>query len=261
MKDVLVFGFRVSPLRGIHIFAGLGVLGLFLAWYHASRAFSGLVVPAPGETLAAAARLLSDTEFWAGHLLVSLRRMGLAMGAGILAGGILGLAAGLVPQVRGLVEPVRWILTTVPGVVIVIVFMLWFGMGDRMVISIAAGMGAPIIFVNLADALGRVDRHLLEMARVYRFSLKMRLVKVYAMAVAGPFFSALVIAGGNIVRVSVLAEVMGADKGIGHCMALARTRLDTPELYALALISMCVAAGVEFFIFRPLERRMKGRCL
>lgn len=257
MKGFLRVRFR---FRGTQIFGVLGILGLFLAWHQASCAFSGLVVPAPWETLTAAARFLSDTGFWAEHLWVSLRRMGLALGAGILAGGTLGLVAGLVPQVRALVEPVRWILTTVPGVVIVIVFMLWFGMGDVMVISIAASMGAPIIFVNLADALGRVDRHLLEMARVYRFSLKTRLVKVYAMAVAGPFFSALVIAGGNIVRVSVLAEVMGANKGIGHCMALARTQLDTPALYALALISMCVAAGVEFFIFRPLERRMKGRC-
>ncbi len=259
MKGTLAFRFRWFPFRGTQVFAGLGILGLFLAWHQASWAFSGLVVPGPWETLEAGARLLSDTGFRDGHLWVSLRRMGLALGAGILAGGFLGLMAGLVPQVRALVEPVRWILTTVPGVVIVIVFMLWFGMGDVMVISIAASMGAPIIFVNLADALGRVDRHLLEMARVYRFSLKMRLVKVYAMAVAGPFFSALVIAGGNIVRVSVLAEVMGADKGIGHCMSLARTRLDTPELYALALISMCVAAAVEFFLFRPLERRMKGR--
>lgn len=259
MKGALGFRFRRFRFRGTQVFAGLGILGLFLAWHQASCAFSGLVVPGPWETLEAGARLLSDTGFRAGHLWVSLRRMGLALGAGILAGGALGLVAGLVPQVRALVEPVRWVLTTMPGVVIVIVFMLWFGMGDVMVISIAASMGAPIIFVNLADALGRVDRHLLEMARVYRFSLKMRLVKVYAMAVAGPFFSALVIAGGNIVRVSVLAEVMGADQGIGHCMSLSRTRLDTPELYALALISMCVAAAVEFFLFRPLERRMKGR--
>jgi len=255
MKWFLRFRFR-----GTYVFGGLGILGLFLAWHHVSCAFSGLVVPAPRETLTAAARLLFDAGFWIDHFWVSLRRMGLALGAGILAGGTLGLVAGLVPQVRALVEPVRWILTTVPGVVIVIVFMLWFGMGDAMVISIAASMGAPIIFVNLADALGRVDHHLLEMARVYRFSLKMRLVKVYTMAAAGPFFSALVIAGGNIVRVSVLAEVMGADKGIGHCMCLARTQLDTPVLYALALISMCVAGAVEFFIFRPLERRMKGRC-
>lgn len=244
------------PLR---LFTLLGMMALIFAWHRAGIVFSGLVVPLPMETLKAVVYLLTDTAFWGGHLWISLKRMAMALGAGIAIGGTLGVFAGLVPGFRAFVAPVRWILTTVPGVVIVIVFMLWFGMGDTMVIAIAASMGAPIIFVNIADAMGQADAALLEMARVYRFSPWTRLTKIYAMAAAGPFFSALVIAVGNIVRVAVLAEVLGASQGIGHCMAIARTRLDTPGLYALALISMCVAGGAEFLIFRPLERRMTGR--
>ncbi len=241
------------------VFTVLGVAALGFAWHRAGLVFSGLVVPRPMETLTAAARLLCDNAFWANHLWISLKRMALALGAGVVIGGTLGVCAGLVPWFRAFVEPLRWILTTVPGVVIVIVFMLWFGMGDTMVIAIASAMGAPIIFVNLADAMARVDDQLLEMAKAYRLSPWTRLTKIYAMAGAGPFFSALVLAAGTIVRVAVLAEVLGAAQGIGHCMAIARTRLDTPALYALALISMCVAGGAEFFIFRPLERRMTGR--
>ncbi|WP_321493706.1 ABC transporter permease subunit [uncultured Desulfobacter sp.] len=237
----------------------LGIAALAFAWHLASQRFSGLVVPRPLETLGAGVHLLSDTDFLSRHLWISLERMSAALGAGIMIGGSFGLLAGFVPRVRAFIEPVRWMLTTVPGVVIVIVFMLWFGMGDTMVVAISAAMGAPVIFVNLADAMGQVDTALLEMARVYRFSPWTRLTKIYAMAAAGPFFSALVIAAGTIVRVAVLAEVLGADQGIGHCMSIARTRMDTPALYALALISMCVAGGAEFFIFRPLERRMTGR--
>lgn len=241
------------------LFTALGITVLAFAWQRASIHFSDLVVPRPLSTLKAATHLLSDTAFWGGHLWISLKRMATALGAGIIIGAGLGIPAGLIPWFRAFVEPVRWMLTTVPGVVIVIVFMLWFGMGDTMVVAISAAMGAPVIFVNLADAMARVDASLLEMARVYRFSPWTRLTKIYAMAAAGPFFSALVIAAGTIVRVAVLAEVLGAGQGIGYCMAIARTQLDTPTLYALALISMCVAGGAELFIFRPLERRMTGR--
>lgn len=233
--------------------------GLFLlagCWQLASMTSSGLLVASPLDTLAAFSGLMSDREFLLGHFTISLYRMILALGLGIFIGGSLGLLSGLFPGVRALVEPIRWMLTTVPGVVIVVVFMLWFGMGDTMVVAIAVAMGSPVIFVNVADAMALADRKLMEMARVYRFSLKMKLMKIYAMAVAGPFFSSLVLAAGSTIRVVVLAELLGANEGIGHCLAIARTRLDTPELYALALISMGVVGGIEFFLLRPLEKRL-----
>ena len=233
-----------------------GVLLLAGGWQLASQTSSGLLVAPPLETLAAFAGLVSDRDFFFGHFVVSLYRMAVALGLGIIIGGGLGLASGLFPGIRSLVEPLRWMLTTVPGVVIVVVFMLWFGMGDMMVISIAAAMGAPIIFVNVADATALADSGLIEMARVYRFTLKMKLIKIYAMAVAGPFFSGLVLAAAGTTRVVVLAELLGANEGIGHCLAVARTQLDTPALYALALTSMGVVGGVEFFLLRPLERRL-----
>ncbi|MCG8568304.1 MAG: ABC transporter permease subunit, partial [Desulfobacterales bacterium] len=225
-------------------------------WQWAAWAFSDLVVAAPLETLSAVLALVSDSDFIFNHFLVTLGRMALALAVGIGVGGILGIAAGLAPGVRPLVEPLRWMLMTVPGVVIVVVFMLWFGMGTAMVVAIAASMGAPVIFVHVADAMALADEDLLEMARVYRFGFRGRLIRIYAMAVAGPFFSALVVAAGNTVRVVVLAEVLGANQGLGHCLAMARTHLDTPVLYALALISMSMVGGMEFFVLRPLEKRL-----
>lgn len=248
-----------APLRfisGDTLFRAGGVLILLAGWQLASGTGAGLVVAPPLDTLAAVLELVSDRAFLARHFLASLARMGMALGVSILAGGALGVVSGLFPGFRSLVEPLRWMLTTVPGVVIVVVFMLWFGMGDLMVVSIAAAMGAPIIFVNVANAMALADKGLMEMARVYRFSLKMKLMKIYAMAVAGPFFSGLVLAAGTTIRVVVLAELLGANQGIGHCLAIARTRLDTPQLYALALISMGVVGGIEFFLLRPLEKRL-----
>ena len=182
-----------------------------------------------------------------------------ALALAVAVGGLLGLAAGLAPGIRATLEPLRWMLMTIPGVVIVVVFMLWFGMGSLMVVAIAATMAAPVIYIHVADAMLLVDKSLLQMARVYNFGFKARLTRIYGMAVVGPFFSALAVAAGSIIRVVVLAEVLGANEGLGYCLAIARARLDTPELYALALISMSVAGGLEFLIFRPLEKRLLRR--
>ena len=233
-----------------------GILLFFGLWHWASEAFSGLVVAPPLDTFAAGYRMVTNPEFLTRHFGISLVRMGMALGIGVATGGTLGVFAGLFPAVRALLEPLRWMLMTVPGVVIVVVFMLWFGMGTPMVVAISASMGAPVIFVHVADAMALVDRQLLEMARVYGFGFRARLVRIYAMAVAGPFFSALVVVAGNTIRVVVLAEVLGAGQGIGYCLSVARSRLDTPDLYALALISMAVVGGLEFFLLRPLERKL-----
>ncbi|SCY68663.1 ABC transporter permease [Desulfoluna spongiiphila] len=236
-----------------------GILLLILAWDLVARHYSGLVVASPLDTLAAAAKLLSDPSFIVRHFAVSLKRVALALVFGLLVGGSLGLLAGFFDPFRLMIEPLRWMLMTIPGVVIVVVFMLWFGMGNLMVISITACTIAPVVYVNVSQAMSSVDRSLLEMAEIYRFPLAMKLRRIYAMTVAGPFFSAAVIAVGNGIRVVVLAEVLGANNGIGHCLAISRTNLDTPELYALALISMSIVGGIEFFLLKPLKEKYLWR--
>ncbi|PHR28543.1 MAG: ABC transporter permease [Desulfotalea sp.] len=242
-----------------YVMGTLGLLLIAVAWNWAAEAHSGLVVAPIGATLKAVFSLLSDQTFLQQHFRVSLERMLTALALAVTIGGLLGLAAGLAPAIRATLEPLRWMLMTIPGVVIVVVFMLWFGMGSLMVVTIAATMAAPVIYIHVADAMLLVDKSLLQMARVYNFGFKSRLLRIYGMAVAGPFFSALAVAAGSIIRVVVLAEVLGANEGVGYCLAIARSRLDTPELYALALISMSVAGGLEFLIFRPLEKRLMRR--
>ena len=244
---------------GESIFRLVGVLLLIMAWHVASRHCSGLVVASPWETATAAIRLMTDTSFLIHHFGVSLKRISLALALGIFTGGALGVLCGFLPPLRLMLEPLRWMLMTIPGVVIVVVFMLWFGMGDFMVISITACTIAPVVFVNVSQAMASVDKSLMEMAEIYRFTLAMKLRRIYAMTVAGPFFSATVIAAGNGIRVVVLAEVLGANNGIGHSLAISRTNLDTPELYALALISMSIVGGMEFFLLKPLKRKYLWR--
>lgn len=236
-----------------------GVLLLILGWEMLSRHFSGLVVAAPGETLAALFRLLRDPAFLQRHLAATLERVGLALLFGAGAGASFGILAGLAPALRHVLSPARWILTSIPGVVIVVVFMLWFGMGTTMVVAISSTMIAPIIYVNVADGMQSVDRHLIEMARVYRLPLNLRLLRIHAMAVAGPLLSGLVIATGNTLRLVVLAEILGADEGLGNALAIARTNLRTDDLYAVTLLAMLVIGGVEGALLRPARKALLRR--
>lgn len=237
----------------------LGLVLLVLGWELLARNFSGLVVAGPEETLSALFRLFGNRTFLTTHLAPTLERIGMALCFGIGSGALLGILAGFVEPVRLMLAPARWILMSIPGVIIVVVFMLWFGMGTTMVVCITATMVAPVVYVNVADGMMSVDRNLLEMARVYRLPLHMRLGRIYIMALAGPLLSGTVIATGNGIRLVVLAEMLGAHQGIGHALSIARANLQTDELYALTLLAMLVIGGVEVLLLRPARKAVQRR--
>ncbi|MFW5487853.1 MAG: ABC transporter permease [Desulfovibrio sp.] len=245
---------RRSPVIRRLTGAGIFLLGPFLLWQVSAQFFPPLVVASPAQTLDALWRLLCSPDFLNGQLLISLGRIAMGLGMAIIAGICLGIAAGLYRPVRLILEPFRWIFTSIPAVVVVMVAMLWFGMGTRMVVSIAATMLTPIIYVGVVEGMAAMDKELLEMAAVYRFSTAMRIRHIQLMAIAAPLVSSLVIATGNSVRIVILAEVLGAIQGLGRGLAEARTNLDTPQLYAYVLLSLLIVGLVESGIVRPLQR-------
>lgn len=235
-----------------------GLATLLGAWEVAAGQGHGIAVASPGETFAALAGLLGQSSFWLGDLAVSVRRVGCGFSLGFAVGGGLGLLAGHFPAVRAFLAPSRWMLTSVPGVVAVMLGMLWFGLGAGMVVAIVALMVAPAIHVAVIEGLSTVDATLAKMARAYRFTPVMRFWHIYAPAMAAPLFSGGVVALGGAMRVAVLAEALGANTGIGHALSVARTNLDTPQLYALALCSMLLVGAAEMALL-GLARRAVGR--
>lgn len=233
------------------------VLGLLLAlgaWEWAARATSGLAVASPRDTLLALAELFAEPDFLAGHLTTSLLRTAMGLGIGAAAGLAAGALAGACPAFKRVLAPFRWALTSVPGVVVVMLGMLWLGMGTPMVTGIVALMAAPAIYLAVLEGLSAVDADLIEMALLYRLPPLLRVTSLYLRALAAPLFSASVLALGGAMRVVVLAEALGAAQGLGYLLAVARTNLDTPRLYALALLSMAVVGLVELALIGPARR-------
>ncbi len=238
----------VARLAGVALALG--------CWELAARHSSSLAVAPPLETLAALVRLLERPGFLAVHLAVSLRRTLSGLALGLAVGLVCGGLAGAWPLLREVFAPFRWALMSVPGVVVVMLAMLWLGMGTLMVTVIVALMAAPILYVGVLEGLAAVDDHLLEMVRIYRFPLSMRLAAVYGRALAPSVLSGCTVAVGGAMRVVILAEALGANEGLGHILALARTNLDTAQIYALALLSMCVVGLVEGLMLGPVRRRL-----
>lgn len=232
-----------------------GLLLLLVGWHGLALWLGPMLMATPLQTVAALSQLVRSAGFWndAG---ISLLRIGVGVGLGSALGLTLGLLAGISARLRGLLEPLRWLLMAIPPVVVVLLAMLWFGLGSSMVIFIAVLMLAPGIYVNVVKGMLAVDRSLLEMAHVYRFTPWQRLRRIYIPSIGAPLSAALLIATCSGVRLVVMAEVLGADSGAGFALSNARSTFDSGQLYAWVLLTLMLVALLEFALLQPLQRRM-----
>lgn len=233
----------------------LGIVLLLLAWHFTAVHLGPLLMATPVQTARALAVLVTSDAFHH-HAITSLFRILAGVGLGIATGFTLGLLAGRFARLRALLEPLRWLLMSVPGVIVVVLAMLWFGMGTAMVVFITLVLIAPGMYVNTLKGLLLVDPALLEMARVYRFGRWRQLRHVVLPALTAPLCAALLIATCGGVRLVVMAEVLGATNGAGFALANARSTFDAGELYAWVVLVLGLVAVLELGLLRPLQQRL-----
>lgn len=235
--------------------AAAGVLLLLAGWQATALWLGPMLMATPLQAVAALGPMMASAAFWqdAG---ITLLRIAAGVGMGAAIGLALGLMAGVSPRLRGLLEPLRWLLMAVPPIVVVLLAMLWFGLGSSMVVFITVLMLAPGIYVNVVKGMLAIDRQLLEMAHVYRYTRLQRLLHLYLPSLAAPLSAALLIAACSGVRLVVMAEVLGADRGAGYALSNARSTFDSGPLYAWVLLTILLVALLEFALLQPLQRRL-----
>ncbi|WED23924.1 ABC transporter permease subunit [Vibrio sp. JC009] len=243
--------YQVTPRR---IWGGIGVIGLLLIWWLLSLSFNQLVVASPWQTAMGLLSLLTTSEFWV-DFLVTLQRFALSLLLGTGLGLIFGVFAGFDKRLKWLLEPLHWTLMTMPPVILVLISMLWFGMGSVQTVFVTTLLIFPLMYANTVAGIEAIDSNLIEMAHVYRASRSQMIREIYLPGIYAPLFAALTLAAGMGIRIVVLAEVLGASSGIGYAFSLSRTNVDTPALFAWILVCLILGGGLNGILFSPLKNR------
>lgn len=232
-----------------------GVLLLFIGWSALALIFDEIIIASPSATFQALGHMLFIPDFWK-TVWQTFERLLLGIVCGSIPGFLLGLAAGLDQRAKRLFEPITWVQLTIPPAVLVVISMIWFGMGSIQTIFVTALLVMPIIYVNTITGMEAVDPKLIEMAKIYRMSTPMMLRQIYLPGVGGHVLAGLTLSAGMGIRIVVLAELLGASSGIGYEFALARINLDTPALFAWITVCLFVGGVVEFCGLRPLKHHL-----
>ena len=194
-------------------------LGLALGWEAAVALHwaDGRLLPTPSKVIATLWLLGLDGTL-PGHLLATLQRVVLGFAFGVTAGTIFGAVSGYWSLARRLLDPTLQALRNIPSIAWVPMFILWFGIFETSkVILIAVGVFFPI-YLALSGAILDVDRKLVEVGRIFRFSHREMITRILLPATLPSYILSLRAGLGLGWMFVVAAEFMGAEEGLGFLL-------------------------------------------
>jgi NitT/TauT family transport system permease protein len=244
----------IGSLNRLFYLVGLAII--LLVWEILAIRIAAGGLPHLNAVMNSLIHLAETGKLWQ-HLAVSWHRSltGFAIGAAL--GFFAGAAAGFSKPLYYLLKPLIGALLTFPAVIVVMLAMVWFGVGSGVAIFITALFTFPIMYISVVEGVGLIDEHLLEMAAVYRISKWCLWWSVYLPALATAILAGFAFAAGTAFRKTVMAELLGSNDGVGYAMAMTRFSLDTAELFAWVAVCLLVVAGIELAIVKPVARHLQ----
>jgi len=237
----------------VSILLGIGFILLWEVWVRMAQT-SALVLPAPSVVAQSLWQGLASGYLWP-HIVSSTR----AVVLGLLLGGGVGFVGGLVlgesARLRGILMPYVVISQVVPKLALAPLFIVWFGFGTLPIVVMTALICFFPLLENTATSLQHVDPQRLELFRMLRAS---RWQTLWRLKVRTGLPS--IMAGVRVAVVlawvgAVVAEFIGASKGLGALIIAAQGSMDTPLMFAV-LVLITVLGLVFYKSAEWLERRL-----
>jgi ABC-type nitrate/sulfonate/bicarbonate transport system permease component len=143
-----------------------------------------------------------------------------------------GVAVGAYRPLAPYVDPLVHFLRSLPPPAILPVFLVLFGIGDRMKIYfIAFGVVWPIL-LNTIRGVRSVPELQIETGRVFGISRSRRLLAIVIPAASPQIFAGLRIALSLSLVLMVISELVAASGGIGYEILQGQATFDFPNMWA-----------------------------
>ena len=232
-----------------------------LLWQGASAALGQpLLLPSPLQVAGCLWGLFRTAGYWSALALSTGRILGGFLAAEAAAAGLAALSARF-PPIRELLSLAVAAIKAVPVASFIILVYLWLP-GRWLPGFISALMVFPPVYLNLLEGLGRRDRQLAEMARVFRVPWGRRFRHLDLPQLLPYLRSATSLGLGLCWKAGVAAEVIGVVRGsLGERLYQSKIYFEMPELFAWTVSIVALSVLFEKLAMAGLarlERRAGG---
>jgi NitT/TauT family transport system permease protein len=178
---------------------------------------------------------------------------------GTLAGVVLGILLGSNRYLSAVVGPYIRIVNSIPRIILGSIFIVAFGLGTFPKVLLAAVLVFFIVFFNAFQGVREVDQNLIANVRVLGASPVQVARHVTIPSAMTWIIASLHTAFGFAIVGALVAEVLGAQKGIGLIISQAQGTFDPDTVFACMVIIAVVTLGAEFLISLLEHRLLKWR--
>lgn len=235
------------------IFAALSALLLcFALWQWTHQTMGSLVMSDPQQVLRRTLAILSGVE--QADMIKTLWRGSLALLLAMTSGAFFGFLAALSPTISLLFRPLNTVLLGIPPIIWVVLAIFWFNIGNTSVVFTVWIVVLPLVFAAAQMSLMSVPKSLIEVMQVYRIPLSRQLTQLYLPHIFRQMLPALIVAVGSGLKVTVMAELLGSNDGIGSAIANARAMLDTVDVMAYVILIISLIMLIEYGLLEPVRR-------
>ncbi|MBI3707862.1 MAG: ABC transporter permease subunit [Proteobacteria bacterium] len=212
----------------------------------------------PSEMVASLVRLVGTADWFWPDVTYTLRNIIVATCMSVVGGFLAGLAVHALPRLRRVLDPLFSSYYSVPTFVLYPLLIVVFGIGPLSLIVMGAMFGIVAMIVATLNAIDRVPRVLLKVARVARMGSVSTALRLKLPAAAPHLFTGLKLGVAYSVIGVVAGEFILATEGIGRRIAYSYNNFDNATMYGmLVLILMLVAVANS--LLQGWERRLHRR--
>ena len=238
-------------IRGIgwNLLPPLTFVGMVALWWGAVELFRipAYLLPGPQSVFA---RLVTDGALLWTHSKVTLTEILLGFGITIVTAIPLGLLIALSPLAKQLVYPPIMLMQLVPKIAVAPLFLVWLGFGIESKVLLTVLLTFFPLLIASISGFQILDDRLLYLTRSMGATRWQTFRYLRFPAALPVIFSGIKTSATIAATAAIVAEFVGANKGLGYVLLRGTSTMDIELVFAvlvlLTLIGVAINYAVEF---------------
>ncbi len=238
-----------APISWQHALTPVALLVFVALWDLVVRwgGYPAFVLPGPARVAARFAQAVQDGTLQA-HVLVTLSEVfgGLALGLSVAL--VLGYLLAKSRTLERVLSPYIVASQAVPIVALAPLLVIWFGVGSLSKVLVCALTLFFPVLINTVVGIRSVDSDLVDLMRSLE-ATRWQIFRYLEVPAALPvLFGGLKVGVTLSVIGAVVGEFVGADRGLGFLVNLARGLFDTPLMFVALFTLMAIALALYLLV-------------